>query len=810
MNIVWQNVRYTLRTIGKNPAVGLVVILTLALGIGANIAIFSLIHAVLLRPLPYREPDRIVQIWGRMPTRNIPFHFVPYPDFAEWKAQSRAFESMSAYRQVSMSLTGQGEPRRVSCLLVNADFFPTAGVPLAHGRGFLPEEDKPGAQRVAVVNHALWQNAFGSDPGVLGRAVTLDGIPHVVVGVLPDQFEMAVPEVDFYVPIAASNARTPQAMGLSVGSCARLRPGVTLQSAQSEIDTINARLNAQYGGNPRNARVWGLREFMVRNVRVSLWILMGAVALVLLIACANVANILLARAGVRRQEMALRAALGASRGRIVRQILSECLVLSLAGGGFGVLLASWGVAALVKSASESYPLIQSAAITAPVLAFSLAASVLAGMLIGAVPAFSLARESSSLVVQACLKEGSHAVTSGKPSGRKRSALVICETALSVMLLIAAGLLLRSLIRLQQVDPGFSSEGVITAAISLPPGSYPNSQKRAMFYENLLQNLRLAPEIECAGIVEPLPLSGTNIGMGFFPEGRPTPAPGDVPIVWSRYISEDYFRTMSTPLLGGRWLNGSDNQNSPPAAIVSRTLANRFWPGQNAIGMRFGLGGPLTTPNATPITVVGVSGDIRHMNLAQDPEAEVFISYRQMAPARITLVARSRLDPARLGPILQKALASVDKDLPLAKLRTMDQMVSDSLATRRLTALLLFLFAVTAVLLAAVGVFGIIAYAVTQRRHEIGIRRALGAESSDVLRTVAGQPLLLAGIGEVAGLAASYAFRHTIESELYLPSGMDPMIFTGVPLLLMAVATSAALLASRRALHIDPILALRRE
>jgi putative ABC transport system permease protein len=810
MDSWFQNIRYAFRVIRHNPGVTAVVMLALALGIGANIAIFSVVNAVLLRPLPYKDSDRLVQLWGQMLSRNIPFHFVPYPDFAEWREQNRSFESMSAYRPTAMNLLNHGEPRSLNCLLVNASFFSMVGVPLLHGRSFASEEDKPGAARTAVMNHPLWRDSFGADPGVVGRTITLDGNSYTILGVLPEGFQFGG-NSDLYIPLTAASTRSPESMSVSVGAYARLKPGVALKAAQADIDIICARLNQQYpGGIPRSVRVWGVREFMVRNVQLSLWILMGAVGLVLLIACANVANILLARTDARRREMAIRAALGADRKRIIRQILSESVILGLGGGVLGALLASWGIQALIRTQSDSYPLLRNVSLDASVVVFSLLLSVLTGVAFGTGPALAMAREGSFWnVLAGSLKEGSTTASGGRSSRRVRGLLVVSEVALSLMLLIGAGLLIRSFFLIQQVNPGFNPHGVITAAIALPPAKYPNGPKRLAFYQDLLQNLERAHEVEAAGFVDYLPLAGSNAGTGFFPEGRPSPRPGEAPIVWTRWISEGYLRTMSIPLLAGRQFDERDSPPAPPVAIVNRTLAHRYWAGESPVGKHFTL---RTAGDGVPVfTVIGVAGDVRHTSLAQEPDAELFLYYRQVVPARVTVVVRAReQDTARLAAPLRQALAAADKELPSSRLQAMEEILSNSISSRRLTMMLLGIFAAVALLLAAVGIYGVISYSVSQRKHEIGIRMALGAPRDRLMWMVAGEAMLLAAIGELAGLAGTFALRRLIDSQLYSMTAMDPLIFMTVPFILGAVAFVAAFIPARRAMQVDPLIALRNE
>jgi len=809
MESLLQDLRFTARMMRHNPGVTAVVVLTLALGIGANIAIFSIVYTVLLRPLPYREPERLVQVWGQMPSRNVPFHFVPYPDFAEWRRQARSFEAMSAFRPDFRNMIRNGEPRRMSCLLVNAGFFGMIGLPLPLGRGFLPEEDRPGGGDVVVVAHAMWQQDFGADPDIVGRALILDGRSHTVVGVAPPALQLRGDSVDLYLPLAATDVPVPQTPAVSVGAYARLHAGVTIEGAQREIDSACRRLDELYPVNiPRSARIWGLREFMVRDVRSSLWIVMGLATLVLLIACANVASILLARSAARRPEMAVRSALGAGRGRVMSQMLTESVLQSLAGGLVGALCAFWGVAALAGTYSDNFPLLRSLSMDGSILGFTVGTSLLTGLLSGVIPALTTGKGGASRILRGSCKEGIRGASEGRGARRIREVLVVSEVALSLLLLITAAQLARSFLLLQAVEPGFEPEGVLTGGIALPLDRYPDAAKRREFYREFLERLEQVGEIQAAGIVDFLPLSGSNAGSSLYLEGHPPPRPGEAPIVWLRMTSSGYFSAMSIPILSGRLFSAGDTAEAPRVAIVNRAFARRFWPGENPVGKRFSFSPP--GPDASYTSVIGVAGDVRHTSLAQDPDAEVFFSYRQLTPARVTVALRTAADPSRSALILRRAVASVDKDLPVSRIRGMEQIVAGSIAARRLTMTVVVIFGSLALLLAAVGIYGVISYSVARRSREIGIRKALGAQSDTILRSVVGRTLLLAVTGEAAGLGAAFALRRVMETQLYGIASLDPAVFLAVPPALLLMALFAGLIPARRAMQVSPVIALARD
>ena len=802
MRELWGDVRYGCRLLVKNRAVTVVAVLALALGIGANTAIFSVVNAVLLRPLPFHAPERLVTIRLDMAQRNIRNAFGSYPDVADWGSQSRSFESFSAFSPASVNLVAGDEPERASVLKVNAVLFPMLGVNMALGRAFLPEEDRPGASRVAVLSHGLWQRRFGSDRGIVGRAVVLDGSPYTVVGVLPPGFEVESSNVDLYTPIAMSATRG-RGNQWSFAAWARLKPGVSIETAQAELDTLHRRIEQQY---PRplsgaHAHIWGLRAFLVRDVRLSLLVLLAAVALVLLIACANVANLLLARAGARQREMAVRVALGAGRARVVRQLLTESVLLALAGGALGIALAYWGVAGLAAFGADRFPMLRQARLDLPVLAFTMLVSLLTGLLFGIVPALAISRTD----VHETLKEGGRASMETRGSNRLRGLLVVSEVALALLLMIGATLMMRSLIKLQDVNPGFQPAGLLTASINLPASKYPQPEQREAFYRQLTERLEAMPGVAAVGLSSVLPMSGTNQGGNWLVEGHPINNPSDVPLLFFRNVSPRYFQTLRIPLKRGRAFTAQDSQGAPPVVIVNETLARRYWPNQDPIGKHIGDGRPEGW-----MPVVGVVGDVHHMSLAREPDPELYFSFAQNPQPAMRLAVRTAADPLRFAPALRRAVMDLDRDQPLSRVGSMEQAISDAVSTERFSALLLGVFASLALVLSAIGIYGVISFSVTRRTHEIGVRMALGARSTDVLRAVVGQGAVLALVGVAIGLSAAFALTRLIGSLLYGVKATDPFVFAGVSLLLIAVAALASYIPARRAARVDPMVALRYE
>jgi putative ABC transport system permease protein len=660
---------------------------------------------------------------------------------------------------------------------------------------------------VAVLNHSFWQRRFASDPTLVGRAINLDGIQYTVVGILPSGFQIPGRNIDVYAPLAQPNAHQPGANAVTVGVYGRLRPGISKMQAQAEMDTVGTRLEKEYPGTlGKSPKVWGLREFLVRDVRLSLLILLAAVGLVLLIACVNVANLLLARASARQREIAVRTSLGAGRARLIRQMLTESSMLGIAGGAIGVLLAFWGVKALIVLVPERYPLVRQAGMDGRVLLFTLLVSLATGILFGLVPALMASRAGD---LADALKEGGRGESDSASHSRLLSLLVVAEVSLALILLVGSGLMIRSLLRLNAVDPGFSPHRVLTAAVNLPPAKYSTPASRIAFFRDLLQRLDSIPGVRSAGIVSVLPLTGSNTGTGLIIEGRPIPRREEIPIVWFRMANEGYFRAMEIPLLKGRLFNEQD-AGGPRVAVVNSTLARRFWPGEDPIGKRITNGIPQAGRPVTWITIVGVVGDLRHTNLEREADAEIFWPYQQLAPSAMSLAVRTDSDPARFAPLLRSTTAAIDREQPVSQVRSMERILADSIAPRRFAVVVLGIFAAVALALAAVGIYGVISFSVTRRTREIGVRMALGARPQNVRRMVLGKALALAGIGVAVGLAGSAALTRVIGSLLYDVSATDPMIFIGVSVLLLVVAALAGFFPARRAARVDPIVALRHE
>jgi len=801
----WKDVRFGLRTLVKSPGTTLAALLALALGIGANSAIFSVVSGVLLKPLPYPEPDRLMIVMAKNPTAGFPRFSVSVPDFEDWRRLNRSFEGLVALRPGRFNLTGGDRPEALQGTRVSADFFRVLKMEPKLGRGFHAEEDRPGGERVVVLSDALWRRRFGADPKILGRPVMLDGESRLVVGV-------AAPGLDFpskteiWMPLAMDAA--PESRGAHyLMVLGRLKPEVSEEKAGTEMAGIAAQLERQY---PDSNSGWGnlvipLRELVVEDIRTALLILLVFVSFVLLIACADVANLLLARVAAREREIALRAALGADRVRLVRQMLTESLVLFLAGGGLGLLLAQWGTRALIALNPDGIPRSREVHLDGRVLLFTLAVSLATGLLFGLVPALSAAGRGLS----DSLKEGGRGMAGGVRGRLVRDSLVLAQVALTLVLLVGAGLLIQSFSRLQAVNPGFRPEGALTVQMALPEAKYEEPARQVAFYQGVLERVRALPGVEHAGFLYPLPLSGRNMILAFSIEGRPDPPPNAVPSTNVRAATPGAFPALGVTLRRGRLFDERDNEAGLPVLVINETMAARVWPGENPLGKRITFD-DRTDPKARWHTVVGVVGDVRHEALSEESGSEAYWPQFQDPIPLATLVVRGPGDPALLTAPIREAVRAIDPDLPLDKVAPLDSVVAASLAQSRFKAVLLALFAGLALVLAIVGVYGVVSYSVAQRTHEIGIRMALGAHRESVLRLVVRQGMTKVLIGLGLGLLGAWYASRFLAGQIYGLSATDPLTFVTVPLALAAVALAANYLPARRATRVDPLVALRRD
>jgi putative ABC transport system permease protein len=779
-----------------NPGVTAIAVLTLALAIGTNTAMFSVIHAVLLKPLPVADPGRLTMIWARIPRMNIASAFVEYNTFAEWRA-GRSFDSLAAYTHTSGNLAYGDQPQRLKILRVTSNFLAVCGVGPAMGRDFLPEEDQPGGTRVAILSDALWKKRFGAERGVLGRSIAIDGASYAIVGILPREFDLVAE--DLLTPIAQSTARAPGAP--TVGVYARLKPGVSLAAAQAEIDNLS-RAWARQSQYPDDwgARVWSIRDFLVRDVAGSIAVLAVAVALVLLIACANVANLLLARAGARQREIAIRSALGADRGRIVRQLLTESTLMGAGAAGIGLFLA-WGSVRALAAAEISLPFLKKVAMNPPVLGFSLAAALVTTLLFGMAPALAASR--TDLVED--LKEGGRGTGESAARGRFRAGLVVVEIALALLLLIGATLTIRSLANLQAVNPGFNPEAVLTTDIVLPPSTYAAPSRRVDFFRLLLEKVAAAPGVAAAGMATNPPFSGSKSGNDVRAEGAPPPKAGENLIAFFRSVDPGYFKALDVRLARGRYFTERDPAGSP-VAIVNEAMARRLWPGQDPVGRRFAPGGR----SVTWLTIVGVVSDVKSLSLADPPDLEYYLPYRMSPAPAMSLVVRTSLDAGRLSTVLRAAVRELDRELPVSEATALSERIARSTGTRRFSAALLGAFAGLALVLAAVGIYGIVAHSVTRRTHEIGVRMSLGAHPRKIAGMVLRRTLMLGGAGVAIGAGGSLALTRLLRTMLYGVSATDPVVFAAASAFLLVVASLAAYIPARRAARVDPLVALRHE
>jgi predicted permease len=808
-----QDIRYAIRSLRKQPVFTLVAVLTLTLGIGANTAIFSLLYQTLLRPLPYANADRLVFVWNTYALMGLPQASVSIPDYLDRKTQAPAVEDAALFTGGAATLAQEGRPEQLRILAVTPSFFSTLGRQPFLGRGFTEDEAKPEADKFAILTHALWSSRFGGDRSIVGRDIPLNGTQYRVVGVLPADLDLPSRDIALLVPFAF----TPQQMSDSARGnefsmmIARLRPGATIDQLNTQIKTIVERNNDRLPARAQFARSSGfggfavsLRDQLVGDVRTPLLVLQCGVLLVLLIACANVANLLLMRAAGRGRELAIRTTLGAGHWRLMRQMLTEGVVLSVIGGIGGLALGVAGMRGLVAMSSRQLPAAIEASLQPAVLLFTMTLAVATGLIFGVIPAVAVIRGNTA----AFLKDDSTRGSAGRGTKILRAGLVIAEVTVAVMLLVGAGLLIKSFARLQKVSPGFAVDNVLTAQIALPARRYPDLPARTRFWQRLLQNARAIPGVTAAGLTTNVPFNG-NVSSGSYSIVGYTPPPNEAaPHGRQEIVGGDYFRAMQIPLIEGRLFNDSDTAESPPVVVVDQYLVNRYFAGRTAIGQQIRRGGPANAP----FTIVGVVGTINSIDLAQPVTKErLYYPVTQQAQGRasgMALILKTGLDPATLVSQVRAAVRSIDPEQAIADVRTMDQWVSRSLELRRTPMVLLALFGGVALVLSAIGIYGVLAFGVAQRVREFGIRQALGADRRSILSLVLVQGLRTAGLGLVFGLAGAFVLSRFLQSLLFGVGPHDGAVFAGVTILLLGVASAACYIPARRATRIDPMVALR--
>ncbi len=817
-------IKVALRGLLKSPGFCAIAIATLALAIGANSAVVSLVNALLVRPLPYENPAKLVLIWEQFKAQGLERIPVSAPEYVDLEHEFGKCAQLAAFDYRSFNLGGGGRPERISGAAVSPALFPLLGVEPVAGRTFAREEQGLGRDDVVVIGQRLWKRRFNSDPDLIGKSLLLNGRSYTVIGVMPASFEFPIPlfgvqgnqfaeRVDIWKPVAFTQTQLKNRGNRNYGVIARLRDGMTVKRAQAELDSLISNWRRQYpdnygSGESFGAKIYPLSDQVIGGMRVGLGILLGAVVFVLLIACANMATMLLARASARERELAIRVALGAGQWRLLRQMLTESVLLAVGGGIAGVLLSLWGIEFLKRAGARTVPRLDQVGVDPTVLVVMAAVAIGTGILFGLLPALA----SSKPELTEALKEGGRGSSSGPRRNRIRNTLVVAEIALALVLLINAGLLMKSFSRLQSVNPGFNPHNVLTMEISLPQLKYPSPGASYLgtgttisFFTEANRRIAKLPGVEASAATNVLPMSGTNTDSSFEIEGRITSGGGPGPDEEIRTITPDYFRVLQTPLLQGRFFNDADTAGSPPVVIVNRALARKYFPNGNALGKHITLDDPRHNPRW--ITIVGIVGDIRHRGLDVDPQPEYYLPHTQMPARGMILVARSTQDPRSLASAIRREIQSIDPDEPVANIRTLDAVVSDSLAPRRLAVMLLGAFAAIALLLSAVGIYGVISYLVVQRTHEIGVRMALGAQRQDVLRLVVGHAAKLVGIGTVLGLILALLSSRVVATLLYGVGAFDPVTIALFTVALISVALLASYIPALRATRADPMIAL---
>jgi putative ABC transport system permease protein len=810
------NLRYALRQLVKAPGFTIVAVLTLALAIGANTAVLSLVNGLLLRPLPYKAPEGLVLLWERFPPQGLERIPVSAPEYVDYEKQATSFEQIGAFNYAAYNLTTGDIPERVSGALVSPSLLSLLGIEPIRGRIFTKDEGAEGRDDVVVISARLWQRRFNADPTLVGNKILLNGRPHTVVGIMPRGFDFPLPlfniqgsrfasRADIWKPVAFRKDELEARYSRSYGVIARLRSGVSAVKAQAEIDNITANFRQN---NPKNypqestafgAKLYPLQSQVVGPMRTGLLILLGAVTLVLLIACANLTTMLLARAASRQREMAIRVALGASLKRMLRQLLTESVLLSLFGGTAGVLLSIWAIDLLRSIGAQTVPRLREVNLDLNVLAMTFGICIVTGILFGIAPAFVSAKPE----LTEALKEGGRGSTAGAHRHRLRNGLVIAETVLALTLLIGAGLLIKSFVRLQSASPGFNPHNVLTAEISLPVEKYPRGQPVINFYAEAVRRIKNITGVQHVAFTVMLPLSGSNTDSSFIIEGQDPKATGAFPDEEIRDITPDYFRVLQTPLLKGRFFTEADTPESPPVVIVNRAFEKKYFPNGEALGKR------ISRDDTNPkwATIIGVVADIKHRGLDMEAQPEYYLPHTQGPDREMILTVRSAQDARTLARAIREELGNIDPDIPLANVRTLDVVVADSIAPRRLSVVLLGAFSGIALLLASVGMYGVISFLVAQRTHEIGVRMALGAQRSDVLKMVIGHAAKLLLVGAAIGLPVAFLTGSALRTILYQVSPFDMSIFLIVTLILAGVALLASYIPAHRAARADPIIAL---
>jgi predicted permease len=802
-----KDIKFALRGLLKHPAFTAIAVVTLALGIGGSTSIFTVVNAALLRGLPYKSPDRLYHIWEQVPKQEFPKREFSYPDYQDYQ-QNNVFEGLAAYTGGGAILSGQGDPENLNAPRVNAAFFSVLGVDPYLGRTFQSGEDNQGGPRVTVLTYGLWQRRFGADPNIVGRALTINGDSYTVIGVLPASFQFALRPADLFLPYQPTQSQLTRRYMHGTNLIGRLKAGKTPDEAQSELNLIAGRIEQQFNDSHAGvkARVVPLQEEIVGNVRPILLVLLGAVGFVLLIACANVASLLLTRSLARQKEVAIRSALGASRWRVIRQLLTESILLSLAGGVAGLLIAFWGVPALVavlpQSQLNAMPFLKSLHIDASILAFSFGLSLLTGLIFGLAPAL----QSSKLDLNEALKEGGRQTSAGS-GHRLRSAMVVSEIALAVVLLIGAGLMMKSLLRLLQTNIGFQTENLLTMTVILPPSKYTEANQLINFNDQLRHRVQSLPGVAGAGTVNILPVNSGNTTR-FFIDGDPLPTPGKETEANIRTVSDDYFKTLGVPLLAGRMFDERDTPDKPGVVIIGKTIADRMFAGRNPVGMRL----RYASVQADPVLIAGVVGDVKITGIDEAVKPVLYYPFRQSSSTFANLVTRTNTDPTALAAAIRGEVRNLEPDAAILNVRTMDEMIAQTPASfmRRFPALLISIFAGIALLLASIGIYGVVSYSVSQQTHYIGVRMALGASPSDILKMILKQGLWLALLGVGIGVGAAFGLMRLLSTLLYQVSATDVSTFAIVTGTLFFVALLACFLPARRATKVDPLVALRYE